>query len=89
MLIRGYNIGKELRKDGSAVKASELVDALKKYPPDTRVMLYDEKKGSYLDPELKILEVIAVTEWGSEKICDVSRKWEYDGCRQFSILTLQ
>ena len=71
------------------MKASELIDALKQYPADTRVMLYDEKNGAYFDPELKMLDVIAVTEWGNEKICDTSRKWEYEGCRQFSILTLQ
>ena len=71
------------------MKASELIEALKKYPSDTRVMLYDEKNDFYFDPELKFLDVIAVTEWGSERVCDTSRKWEYDDCRQFSILTLQ
>jgi len=55
--------------------ASELIEALKKYPPDTKVMLYDEDIDSYSDPELKLLDVIAATEWGNEKICDASRKW--------------
>ena len=71
------------------MKASELIDALKKYPSDTRVMLYDEKNDFYFDPELKMLDVIAVTEWGSKKVCDTSRKWEYEGCIEFKILTMQ
>ena len=69
--------------------ASELIEALKKYPPDTKVMLYDEDIDSYSDPELKLLDVIAATEWGNEKICDASRKWEFEGCREFKILTLE
>ena len=81
---------KESRKEiVNIMKASELIDALKKYQPDTRVMLLDEENNSYYEPELKLLDVITVTEWGNEKICDASRKWEYEDCREFSILTLK
>ena len=71
------------------MNTSELIDALKEYPSDTRVMLYDEKNDFYFDPELRILDVIAVTEWSSERVCNTSRKWEYEGCKEFKILTMQ
>jgi len=71
------------------MKASELIEELKQYPPDIRIMLHDRKGGFCPDPDIKPLDVIAITEWGSEKICDVSRKMEYDDCREFQILVLQ
>jgi hypothetical protein len=71
------------------MKVSELIDALKKYPPETQVMLLDKENDSYYEPELKTINVIAISEWGNEKICDASRKWEYEDCREFSILTIQ
>jgi hypothetical protein len=68
---------------------SELIDTLKKYPPETQVMLLDKENGFYYEPELELIDVLAVSEWGNEKICDVSREWEYEDCRRLNILTFK
>ena len=68
---------------------SELIDLLKKHSPETQVMLLDKENDFYYEPELKLIDALAVSEWGNEKICDAYRKWEYEDCRQLNILTFK
>jgi hypothetical protein len=71
------------------LKVSDLIDALKEYPSDMRIMLYDERNEFYFDPVLKKLDVIAAIEWGSEKICRPDKKWHFSEYKPTSILTFQ
>ena len=71
------------------MKVSELINDLKKYPPETQVMLLDKKEETYDEPELELIDVIAISEWGSEKVCYASRKWEYEDCRELRILAIK
>jgi len=71
------------------MEVSELIDALKRYPGDLRVLVFDRKNGAYMEPELKIADLIAVTEFGSEKICELSKKWQYGDGRRIKALTIR
>lgn len=48
------------------MKISKLIEILKKYPGDTRVLLWDKNNNAYIEPELNAEDLIAVTEFGAE-----------------------
>ena len=71
------------------MKAIDMIDALGKYPPNTEVMVYDYDSNSYLDPELKMMDVIAVSEWGRQRICKSSEIGHYNNYQEMKILALR
>lgn len=71
------------------MKNSELIALLQQYPDDTPVLIFDRPAGAFTEPELQLEDVIAVTEFGCEKICDPSRKWQYSDARPIKALVIK
>lgn len=68
---------------------SELIKRLKEYPPDMQVMLYDNQDDKYIEPGFEKVDVIQVTDCGSEIVVDVSRKYHFGEGVEFTILALR
>ena len=68
---------------------SDFLGRLKEYPPDTQVMLYDNEDDKYFEPGFEKVDVIRVTDCGSEIVVDLSRKYHYGKGVEFSILALK
>ncbi|APV44862.1 hypothetical protein Dform_01540 [Dehalogenimonas formicexedens] len=71
------------------MKVSELIDELKKYPAETRVLTFDQKACSFAEPVISFDDMIAVTEFGAEKICEPSKKWQYSSAAPLKVLTIR
>ncbi len=68
---------------------SELIERLREYPSDTQVMLFDNEEDRYFEPGFDKVDVIRVTDCGSEIVVDISRKYHYGKGMEFTILTLR
>ena len=68
---------------------SELIERLREYPSDTQVMLFDNEEDRYFEPGFDKVDVIRVTDCGSEIVVDISRKYHYRKGMEFTILTLR
>ncbi|PPD57334.1 hypothetical protein [Dehalogenimonas etheniformans] len=71
------------------MKVSELIEELKKYPAETRVMTFDQKSCEFSEPAISLNDMISVIEFGSEKICELSKKWQYRSAVPVKVLTIK
>ncbi|ADJ25647.1 hypothetical protein Dehly_0327 [Dehalogenimonas lykanthroporepellens BL-DC-9] len=71
------------------MKNSELITLLQQYPPDLPVYIFDKNRSVWVEPELEEAELIAVTEFGCEKICDPAHAWQYGNVRKVKAVTIR
>ncbi len=71
------------------MKVLNLIEKLKEYPPDTQVMIFDHQDNEYFEPGFEKVDVIRVTDCGSEKVVDIARKSHYGEGLEFKILALK
>ncbi len=68
---------------------SELIEKLREYPNNTQVMLYDNQDDMYIEPGFEKVDVIQVTDCGSEIVVDLSRKYHFGEGVEFTVLALK